>query len=905
MEMEREALESEESVGFWEEMLSGYSVTPVPLGSGDRGRRVGESAHKGFALEASVEEGLRRVGALAGTPIKTVLLAVHLKALSLLTGSSDITTGVVVNVRPEVEDGDRVLGLFLNTLPLRMKVKRGSWIELVRATLAVEQEVNAHRRYPMAMIKQRYSAGQKLFETGFNYTHFHIYKELPDSGTVTGRSGFALNDFPYVTRFQTQPGGTQLLGEIAYDRRLVSESDGHRIVGHFRRIFKAMVESPESCHVSSELLLPSERHQVAVEWNRTERDYGTHRSVQELFEEQAERTPNRVAIVCGEESVVYADLNRRANQMAHYLTKQGVAPEVLVGLCLENSVEMMIALLGILKAGGVYVSLDPRLPSARMSLLVKQSGIAVLVAHRDVLKDISAPGTTAVDMEVDRRFISVESEEYPTPALQPENLAYALFTSGSTGQPRGVAIEHRQLRNYLAGVMERLDLRSIANFVLVQPLSVDASVTTIFPPLLTGGTLHIIPREMSLDAHALAGYFKQNNVEYFKCAPSYLAALHAAAGEELLPSRCLILGGEGGPWEWLARIRKNAAGNCSFFNQYGPTETTVGVLVHRIERHTEQQSPITLLGRPLSNTRVYILDKFAELVPVGAPGELYVGGANVARGYWNSSDLTAEKFVPDPFGPERSQRLYRTGDLCRYLPTGDIEFLGRLDGQIKIRGYRVEPREIEAQLAQHESVGQCAVAARENPQGQSVLVAYMVGRSKVSLGAEQLQAYLKEYLPEYMVPNYFVWLQEMPLSRHGKLDTNQLPKPELEHERLEMDYVEPRTALEKSLAGIWAEVLGLERVGMRDDFFELGGHSLLAMKMASRVRKMFSIELPLRLIFETPRLEDITAALLRDNGEQLESYAEMLAKVADLSDEEAETLVLDDLGVRQKEQPNG
>jgi amino acid adenylation domain-containing protein len=647
-----------------------------------------------------------------------------------------------------------------------------------------------------------------------------------------------------------------------------------------------------------------EREQV-LEWNRTEREYERGMSVAQVFEEQAKHGPDRVAVVCGERSLTYAALNRQANQLAHYLKKRGVGPEKLVGICLENSAGMMVALLGVLKAGGVYVPLDIRLPKERIFSLVNENGISVLITHRRKTGDFLPPGTVIVDIEADGQSLGHESEEDPEHNLQPENLAYMLFTSGSTGQPKGVAVEHRQLQNYLAAAMERLDLQSIKSFVLVQPLSVDAAVTTIFPPLLSGGALHIISQEMSLDAEALAEYFKRNNAEYFKCAPAHLMALQAAGGETLLPSRCLVLGGEAARWDWLARIRRKAPGSCTFFNQYGPTETTVGALVHQIERHTEQQSPITLLGRPLANTRAYILDELGVAAPLGVPGELYIGGANVARGYWNIPDLTAERFIPDAFGPDPSQRLYRTGDLCRYLPTGDLEYLGRLDGQIKIRGYRVEPREIETRLARHESVEQCAVVMRENPQNQKLLVAYVVRRPGAAPRAEHLHGYLQEYLPEYMVPNHFVWLQELPLSRHGKLEVSRLPQPDAEQGQVEREFEEPRTAFEKVLTEIWAEVLSVQRVGLRDNFFELGGHSLLATQVISRIRRIFQIKVPLRLLFENPVLIDLAAAILKDREKQLQSHAELLIKLVGLSDEETEMLLAADLGVEQKGPKNG
>ncbi|HEX3153065.1 MAG TPA: amino acid adenylation domain-containing protein, partial [Candidatus Angelobacter sp.] len=620
--------------------------------------------------------------------------------------------------------------------------------------------------------------------------------------------------------------------------------------------------------------------QVVLEWNRTEARY-PHVNVLNLFEAQAAQSPDAVALVFEDSQLTYAGLNQQASQLAHYLRRLGVGLDVRVGLCTERNPEMVLALLAILKAGGAYVPLDPGYPPERLSYMVQHTQMPLLLAQQSVLDGLSIPGVTGISLQTAREVMEGESKANLNERPAAENLAYILFTSGSTGKPKGVAVEHRQLQSYVQAVVDRLELNGRMNFALVQPLTVDSSVTTIFGALCTGGTLHIIPREKSLDAGALAEYFEQHRIDYLKCAPSHLAALHAADGEEkILPQRCLVIGGEASKSEWVQHLRSILPATCSLFNHYGPTETTVGVLTHRIELQYGNSPGVTLVGRPLGNTRAYVLDDHGQPTPVGVRGELYIGGANVVRGYWNGADLTAEKFVPDAWSGGWGERLYGTGDQVRYDASGNIEYLGRRDEQVKIRGNRIELGEIETVLLEQEEVDQCVAVVREVQGGEKRLFAYIVAKP----GADEsglitrLREHAKRKLPEFMVPSAYALLESLPLSEHGKLDRKRLPevKWDADEKSAETGDVRPRGPEEEILCGIWEAVLGVERVGIHDNFFRLGGHSLLAMQVIARVRSNLGVEVPLRKLFEeqTPATfaESVRAARQagRDLGPALE-----------------------------------
>jgi amino acid adenylation domain-containing protein len=579
----------------------------------------------------------------------------------------------------------------------------------------------------------------------------------------------------------------------------------------------------------------------------------------ELIEAQARRTPQRPALAFEGAKLTYAELERRASRLARELQRLGAGPDARVGLFLERSLDMVVAILGILKSGAAYVPIDPAYPQDRVSFMVADAGLKLAVSGSRL-----AVQTIAIDS-----FDWSGDAEPLEKAVRPEHLAYVIYTSGSTGRPKGVGIEHRNIVNYVRGVAERLELEAGMNHALVSTIAADLGNTVLFPALATGGCLHVISQARAENGAALAEYFEHESIDVLKIVPSHLAALQSGRSpESLMPARRLVLGGEASRLDWIARLHA-AAPHCRIFNHYGPTETTVGVLTYGLGAELPATSTGALpLGRPLPGSSVYLLDESGAPVKAGDKGEIYVGGAFVARGYLGRPELTAERFVPDRFSSAAGARLYRTGDLARELPDGSLEFCGRVDHQVKVHGFRVELGEIESTLKSHAEVRDAAVIAREEEVGEKRLVACVVS----TLATTALREHLKERLPPYMVPSAFIRLERLPLNANGKVDRQALAALPLEAAQPTGGFAAARTVTEGSLASVWAELLGLEHVGIHDDVFDLGAHSLMAMKALAQIRERFSVDLALRNLFERPTI----AAL----GELIDGLASLSRRTA-------------------------
>jgi amino acid adenylation domain-containing protein len=623
------------------------------------------------------------------------------------------------------------------------------------------------------------------------------------------------------------------------------------------------------------LLTEAERHRVLVEWNDTAAAYPQEQCLHQLFEAQVERTPDAIAVIFGDQRLTYRELDRRANHLAHHLRTLSVGPDVLVGLCVERSLEMMIGLLGILKAGGAYVPLDPSYPPERLAFMLADSQAPILLAMRATRAGLPAYTGTLICLDADWATTAQESHERPCNQTTPDNLAYVIYTSGSTGTPKGVAIEHRGLVNYLHWGIRAYAVEEGRGAPVHSSIAFDLTITGLFAPLLVGRATWLLPEEGSIEA--LSTLLRQEtNFSLVKITPAHLQLL----SQQLRPqdvagrTRMFVIGGENLTAETIAFWEKSAP-DTVLINEYGPTETVVGCCVYRVPRgaHTAGSIPI---GRPIANTRIYILDEDRQPVAVGTPGELYIGGAGVARGYLNRPDLTAERFLPDPFSAPGA-RLYKTGDLARYLPDGTIEYLGRLDDQVKIRGFRIEPGEIIAVLNRHPAVRASHVAAREHRAGDLRLVAYVAPMPGCDVTADTLQAFLGDYLPEYMVPAAFVRVAALPLTSNGKVDRFALPEPDAANSMRAASDSGPLTPTQERLAAIVATVLGLERVDVDDDFFLLGGHSLLGVQLISRIRDTFGVDLRLLTVFDAPTVTELS--------DQIERI--VMAKLEAMSEEEA------------------
>ncbi|MGL5076799.1 MAG: thioester reductase domain-containing protein, partial [Waterburya sp.] len=692
-----------------------------------------------------------------------------------------------------------------------------------------------------------------------------------------------------------------------------------------------------------------QRHQLLVEFNDNQTNYPQDKCIHQLFEAQVTKTPNNIAVVSESEQLTYSELNQKADILANYLKQTGVKPETLVALYLDRSHLSIIGLLGILKAGAAYLPLDPALPTEGLTFRLQDAGVSILLTQRSLLFKIPSSTQEIICLDTDwetiehqalhhhemvkvdgvterlgdeenfySRQLEIIPQQYTTENQnnshnKPDNLVYAIYTSGSTGTPKAVAIEHRQLVNYVYSIIDRLNISPGASFATVSTFAADLGNTMLFPALCTGGCLHIIDQETASDPQAFSNYCQSHPIDYLKIVPSHLSVLlyqvsgenHAKAqrrkGEQskincdedklvkdfsskvdFLPRKQLILGGEASNWELIAKIQQHKP-NCQIINHYGPTETTVGVLTYHIESEINHKSTVPI-GKPLPNTQVYILDEQLQPVPLGVPGELYIGGAQVSRGYLNRPELTNQRFISNPFTVNSNNhpqvtksscltvsqsRLYKTGDLARYLPDGNIEFLGRIDRQVKIRGFRLELGEIESKLQQHPGIQSVVVTANEESLDNKRLVAYVVINPQFRLRhqnqdaaiASELRSFCIDQFPDYMIPSAFVILKALPLTANGKIDYQALPTPEQNRPELQQVYLAPRSPLEKQLEKIWAEVLGLESIGIHDNFFELGGHSLLITQLLAKVRNVFNVELPLKDLFNNPTIADLAERL--------------------------------------------
>ncbi len=763
-------MRSEAARAAWGARLAGAAPTLLPRTGGGERRVATLEAAPGVDLSAALHARARALG----VPLKSLLLAAHLRVLGTATGEAEVTTGLVTNGRPEETDGERVAGLFLNVLPLRVALEGGSWAELARAAFAAEQEVVPLRRFPFAEI-QRMAGGATLFDSAFNYVHFHVYRGLAGLPglRVLGRRAFEETNFPLNVNFVVDPATEEVRLAIVHDLSVVGEERAAEVGEWYGRALEALARDPETRHDAG-LLAPAERERLLA-WSAAE-EAPAAGLVHDRIAERAARAPDAPALASDGGTLTYAELERSANRLAHLLRRLGVGPEARVGICLERGPEVAVAMLGVLRAGGAFVPLDPGMPAERLASLAEDAGLRALVT-RDRLRGLFAPGgAEMVSLDGDRERIDAEPDTAPEAAVSPESLAYVIYTSGSTGTPKGVLVEHRQLAAYVGGVAARLDLPEGARYASVSTPAADLGYTMVFPALVLGGCLHLVPEETATDAEALGGLFEREGIDCLKITPSHLAALMAAdRPERVLPRRRLVLGGEASRTEWVRRLRELAPG-CAVHNHYGPTETTVGVLTHPVG-DLPDDAPATLpLGRPLPGARVHVLDRAGSLVPSGVPGELYVGGAGVSRGYLGRPELTAERFVPDPFA--EGARLYRTGDRVRWLADGTLEFLGRVDDQVKVRGYRVEPGEVEAALVLCAGVREAVVVAREDEPGRARLVAYLVADAGAAPAPAELRARLRERVPEYMVPSAFVALETLPLTPNGKVDRRALPAPE-------------------------------------------------------------------------------------------------------------------------------
>jgi amino acid adenylation domain-containing protein len=953
-------------LSYWRSQLSGsLQELQLPLLPGSPSpdeKPAGKSEAlwplRSLVLPKSLREALQALAQQEGASLFEILLAAFKTLLYRYTGTEDITVGCVrPDTRADIagcDDGTGTAGAEPTVLPLRTRLEGNpSYKELLHRVRLVTSAAIAHKLPLDTLLEELQLSQTPPFQVMFGCGSNAAW--LPSHTPALNRQTQGPCPMPHAPCPMPHapcPGhawlpsllslwvtdtGEKLIAFCECSATTLDTGTITRMLGHFQTLLEGIAANREQRIGLLPVLTEAERFLLPSLWNGTQTEIPDV-CIHKLFEAQVERTPDAVAVMfedaqCRVASLQYRQLNERANQLAHYLRSLGVGPEVLVGLYLERSLEMIVGMLGILKAGGAYLPLDPAYSKERLNFMLSDASVPVLLTQSKLRAELPVRSARVICLDSEWEPIERESEENPQPTATTDSLAYVIYTSGSTGKPKGVMIEHRSLVNYTEHAGVEYGIGPSDRILQFASISFDASAEEIYPCLTRGATLCLRTDSM-LDT--VSGFLQKCGewgITVLDLPTAYWHELTANLEAETLALppgvRLAIIGGEKALPERLAIWRKHCK-QVRLVNTYGPTEATIVAAMCDL---SGESSEVPLIGRAVGNGQTCVLDRHLQPVPVGVPGELYIGGALLARGYLNRPDLTAQKFIPNPFlepglgdlgltfkgmnlctngrqisgdGPHPTARLYKTGDLVRYLADGNLEFLGRTDDQVKIRGFRIELGEIEAVLRQHPAAGEVAVTVREDAPGDKRLVAYVVpapGVAQPKFPLAELRGFLKQKLPPYMVPSAFVVLEKMPVTPNGKVDRRSLPAPDTQKADLEGIQAAPSNPVEEAVAGIFAEVLGREQVGAADNFFELGGHSLIASQVVSRLRDNFGIELPLRSLFETPTARGLAAALLQDPAKRLkvEKTAQLLLIVAQLSDQEVQTMLEEKISLGKKE----
>jgi nonribosomal peptide synthetase DhbF len=787
--------------------------------------------------------------------------------LARYSGQEDIVVGSPIANRQGAEL-ERLIGFFVNTLVLRIKVDGGkSFAEMVAEVKRTALEGYQHQDVPFERLVEELTPQRSLNRTPLFQVVFAYHSALPveeEEGSLK-LEGVAGDEIQ--VRFDLELHAQEQDGEIStdwiYNRDLFDRWRIQQMARHFQAVLEAVAANPQMEIGDIDLLAANERTQILREWNQTQRDYPHVVCLSERVEEHAERSPGAIAVICQGKALSYRELNDCANQLARYLVQQGVRPETKVGIFLDRSVEMVIGLLGIWKAGGAYVPLEPTYPDERVNLIMQDAEIRFLVTGRRLVDQNRDESLQVIDLDKAREAIAQQSTENIQAQLTPDHAAYVIYTSGSTGKPKGVVVTHRTLHNLFNAVDENLRFNSSDVWTMFHSYAFDFSVWEIWGALIHGGRLVIVPYLVARAPEEFCDLVYREGVTILSQTPSafqYFMRAHEALDlRNKLKLRAVIFGGEMLEFQGLERwFAHYGDGLPQMINMYGITETTVHTTYQRVTRKDLVEGSGSLIGGPLANVRIYVLNEYLQPAPLGVLGELYVGGAGVARGYLNLPGLTAQRFVPDPFARQPGSRMYKTGDLARWTRDGNLEFGGRADQQVKIRGFRIELGEIEAALRGHPEVAQAVVIARTASNGEKQLLGYVVPSPQATVDPSSLRHRVARVLPDYMVPAAIVQLDKVPLTVNGKVDFKALPDPEFQPSK---GYRAPRTVEEKTLCSLFDEVLGLKQVGIDDNFFEIGGHSLLAIRLVGRIRATFSMELSIRNLFEAPTVAGLAARL--------------------------------------------
>ncbi|MEA5574016.1 amino acid adenylation domain-containing protein [Calothrix sp. UHCC 0171] len=876
---------SEEKIGtqlnYWKQQLQGCSkLLELPT---DRPRPAVQTFRGDtqiFDLDIQLKEKLVALSQESGTTLFMTLQAAFATLLYRYSGQSDILIGSPIANRDRSEL-EPLIGFFVNTVVFRNCLENNpSFTELLTQVREMMLKAYEHQDVPFeqvveALHLERSLSYSPLFQVMFAMENTAMGElQLPDVTLTPFKQQNTTAKFDLTLSIDETSNG--LTADWEYNTDLFDGETITRMADNFQNLLNAITENPQQKLDEIPFLTADEKYQLLVEWNDTQTEYPQDKCIHQLFEEQVEKTPNAVAIVFENQQLTYQELNNRANQLAHHLQTLGVKPEVLVGICLNRSLEMMVGLLAILKAGGAYVPLDPTYPSERLDYMLTDSQLPILLTQNQLLAKLPQHQAQTICLDQDWEKFADYPEDNPNSQVQPDNLAYIIYTSGSTGKPKGTMIIHSGMVNYLSWCTKAYNVAAGEGSTVNSSIGFDATITSLFSPLLIGRKVVLLPEENEIEElkQALCSGTKFSLV---KITPAHLEMLsHLLANQEVnIQAQAFIIGGEALS-EKVTNFWQKKAPLTKLINEYGPTETVVGCCIYEVKKQSFPGGNIPI-GRPIANTELYILDSQLQPVPIGVVGELYIGGAGVARGYLNRPELTQERFIDNPFNhiierlyitsqsvtsPSiRSPKLYKTGDLARYLPDSNIEYLGRIDHQVKIRGFRIELGEIEALIVKHPTVASATVIVREDETGNKNLVAYIVPEKSQTFQNKKLHQLLQEKLPHYMIPSAFVQLENLPLTPNGKVDRKALSAPEKSEIYISDDFLTPRNEVELQLTNIWEEILNVRPIGIQDNFFNLGGHSLLVVRLMAQIQQHFGINLPLATILQNPTIAQITNTL--------------------------------------------
>lgn len=870
----------EKQLNYWKQQLA--DIPPLLELPTDKPRPPIQSFRGGiweFSINSNLSQKIRTLTQQSDATLFMIMLAAFVILLYRCSGQDDILIGspMAGRNRQEIQS---LIGYFVNTVVLRTKLTGNpNFREILNQVRQVATDAHNYQDIPYNQVVEVLNPQRNLSYNPVFQILFDLQHSLTDKLQLPG-----LTLQPFLGEHSTskfdlsliiEDRGTELIGAWEYSSDLFTQEAISRITENFQTLLNGIVNNPETPINQLPIISAFEQQQILEKWNNTQQDYPESFCIHELLTQQVIKTPDAIAVKFGNQQLTYTQLNQKANQLANYLQNCGVTSEVLVGLYLERSLDILIAILAILKAGGAYLPLDPKYPQTRLTDILNDSQVSIILTQEKLLTSLSSPlprGETPLTpyqgkiilLDTDSTIISQQNIETPISAIKPDNLAYVIYTSGSTGKPKGVMITHQNIINHATSIIDKYQINSHDRILQFTTFIFDVAAEEIFPAWLSGATLIICPQEMVTNLIEFSQFLAQESLTVVNLPTPYWQEwvleidrkisqipdslrLVITGSDQVLPEKLAL-------WQKLVTEKRQ---NIQWINAYGLTETTITSTVYQLpvnyQLNTTHSVPI---GRPIANTEIYILDQNLQPVPIGIPGELHIGGAGLARGYLNRKQLTNEKFISNPISSSKSSRLYKTGDLARYLPDGNIEFLGRIDYQVKIRGFRIELGEIEAVLAQHPLVKSSAVIVREIQPGNKQLVAYVVTEDHSNI-QQDLRSFLKQNLPDYMLPAFFVRLAELPLTPTGKINRRALSALMLELNH-ETDYILPRNPLEQKLAEIWCQVLGLEKVSVEENFFNLGGHSLATIQIISRIRETLEIDLPLQYLFTEPTIAGLT-----------------------------------------------